>query len=404
MVKVIKDKSRDITQTIIKSQSISTEEKEITDAEWAKIQSYMLKPQKFQKEDINAFEIYLANNAVDRDKERFPSTVLKSFKKSVPGMSLLLSHNKDDIGHGKFYNAKLIKFDRDAFQSLLKNNYNTDIEKQLDLIEEMDNGFYILKTSVYMFADHPKTRAIDAGIIRDASISFLVYDYVKVLDENDNILWHEFRNSDKKEAEALEGSLVYRGAQYGAEIKSNKNENNKTVINNKDTNKEENKMSETIKLKFNLPNLNIDKEIYVSKEETKSFEAACQIIEEKVQFLITEKDKLQSKLNDVAEVFGEDWKKESLQNFKKQIEDHKKEIAEKVVAIQIKSGMISENSAKVFSEMYQNLPIEQLKTVLSETKEEETETETQTNDTSNKGFEEEKKKTKINENDNSNIM
>jgi len=78
-----------------------------TDGEWETIKGFMVNPDKFQKEDVAAYEVKLANNIVDRDGERFHEDVLKSFRDTLVGKAFLIGHRWGPPGRGRFFSANI---------------------------------------------------------------------------------------------------------------------------------------------------------------------------------------------------------------------------------------------------------------------------------------------------------
>lgn len=173
-----------------------TAEKGISDSDWSAIQAFMNAPEEFNKEDIQVFEMNLANNQVDRDRERFSEDVLKSFKKTLPGKSFLIAHKWGPPGEGLFYKASL----------------------------KEEDGVLWLKAKFYVLVEHSGKliQMIKAGIWKFVSIGYSAPTLVRIpkADDAAQAQYWEYRNSNDNEAEALEGSLVWLGAQYEAEIKA----------------------------------------------------------------------------------------------------------------------------------------------------------------------------------------
>lgn len=165
------------------------------EAEWETIKRLMVKADKFKKEDIASYEVKLANNQVDRDNERFHEDVLRSFQKSLVGKAFLIGHTWGPPGRGRFFAAAV---------------------ETIDGVMWLLGKFYLLKNYNQELIDH-----VDAGIWNWVSIGFRVPKRVPIYDSNDSekIKYWELQNTDKDEAEAFEGSLVWLGSQYGAEIR-----------------------------------------------------------------------------------------------------------------------------------------------------------------------------------------
>lgn len=169
----------------------------ISDSEFEKIIPFLINPGEVQKESLKVFEVDLANDAIDRDEERFSTPVLKSFAKTLPGKSFLIAHNWGPPGRGLFYSARV-----------------TEVE-----------GVKWLRTRYYMLEEYNKEfiAHTNAGIYRWYSIGFMAPALQRVAadDENNDFgkTFYEYRNTKDKEAEALEGSLVWLGAQFDASVR-----------------------------------------------------------------------------------------------------------------------------------------------------------------------------------------
>ncbi len=203
---------------IFKTFEVMSKSVDISDEDWETMKQFMVNPARFKKEDFKVYEAWLCHNFVDRDMERFSLDVLKSFQKTIVGKALLTGHNWNGTGEGRYFKARLERKSVKEVVKLAGPHPNRDLTGQLQKIESVDGGLYWLAATYYMLADETdKIRKIDSGIISDMSIGFRApkLEAVKA-EDNDQILWWEYRNSDSREAEALEGSHVFLGSQYGA--------------------------------------------------------------------------------------------------------------------------------------------------------------------------------------------
>jgi len=182
------------------------------------MKQFMVNPDRFKKEDFRVYDAWLCHNFVDRDMERFSLDVLKSFQKTIVGKALLTGHNWDGTGEGRYFKARLERKSIKEVVKLAGPHPNRNLHDQLEKIENKDSGLYWLVATYYMLADETeKIRKIDSGIISDMSIGFRAPKLEAVKNEDDDqVLWWEYRNSNNREAEALEGSHVFLGSQYGA--------------------------------------------------------------------------------------------------------------------------------------------------------------------------------------------
>jgi hypothetical protein len=172
------------------SDGVATKASDVSDAELALINKHALKALK--KEDVSVYTMKAANNRVDRDMERFSDEVIDSFAKSIVGKSWLYMHNKYDfMPFGKVFEAWT------AVESGVKWLYIKG---------------YVLNT------DEDLVKKIDSGIWKFVSIGFTAPGYMAISDASGKITHFEYRNVNGKEAEGLEISLVWLGAQYDAEV------------------------------------------------------------------------------------------------------------------------------------------------------------------------------------------
>jgi hypothetical protein len=169
---------------------VATKSATVTDDEMKKINGFALK--ELKKEDVVVYTLKVANNKVDRDMERFADDVLDSFAKSIVGKSWLYMHNKREfMPFGKLFDA------------------STTIE----------NGVKWLNAKGYVLAgDTELVQKIDSGIWKFVSIGFMAPEFMAVQDNSGKTLYYEYRNVQGKEAEGLEVSLVWLGAQYDAQV------------------------------------------------------------------------------------------------------------------------------------------------------------------------------------------
>ena len=191
---------------------------DLSDADFEVMRTFMVNPERFEKDQFKTYTAYLAHNFVDRDGERFSLPVLKSFVKSLPGRALLIGHDWGTPGEGRFYKAHLEKMSVDETVEFAGKVTEKDFKETLTKIEKKDGGLYWLVTDYYILSsDVEKVDKIDSGIMKDMSIGFRSPVLEEIRDEKgENVLWYEYQNAEKREAEALEGSLVFLGAQNGA--------------------------------------------------------------------------------------------------------------------------------------------------------------------------------------------
>lgn len=171
----------------------------------------LAKINKFAFRELTADEIFvrkylMAHNAVDRDNERFSETLLDDFAKTFPGKSFLISHDRSKLGKGLFFDSLTEEMTPEQFTALTGEEARLPDGKSI--VKVVWAWIYMLKAQF----NQELIENIDAGIYRHASIGFRANDIAPVKGQFDQILYWEY----SPPGEALEGSLVWLGAQPGA--------------------------------------------------------------------------------------------------------------------------------------------------------------------------------------------
>jgi hypothetical protein len=183
-------------------------------AELARIRQFAL--EELAPEELYVRHVRLATDAVDRTWERLPRDYLERFAATLPGKPLLLGHDHQETPTGLWFQAAVRAAAADEPGEWV-----------------LEAGFYLRKSP----ANEEIRRQIDAGVIRYASIGFR-YDLL-VCDlcggatarpgmagpcdhwpgrlYDGQVATYSY-GGDPERVEAHEGSLVYLGAQYGAEL------------------------------------------------------------------------------------------------------------------------------------------------------------------------------------------
>jgi len=167
-------------------------------------------------DEVYVGECDLCNDGVDRAFERFTVEVLQDFADSLPGKSLLAGHDHGSLPLGLWFDARL-RCDELG-------------------VTHLRPSYYIVKTR-----DNEHHRAqLDGGVYRYASIGFRAQDLVCDICGKSWFGWEcqhypgqaynvegkrviataRYTRSDARPAEAVEGSIVYLGCQYDAELKA----------------------------------------------------------------------------------------------------------------------------------------------------------------------------------------
>lgn len=178
--------------------------------------------EKQEPEQLYCGTMHLANDQRDRSFEKFPLDYLKKFAETIVGKSVMTGHNYRELPVGRFYDAEVHKV----------------------------KGVNHLIPSYFMMSDDDLVPRIKAGVIKGVSIGFEPdkrlcdicqkdYDgWWNDMDDDDpcfHIAGREYEvdgakvvaeityGGDVEKVEAVEGSFVWLGCQYGAETVGGKN-------------------------------------------------------------------------------------------------------------------------------------------------------------------------------------
>lgn len=168
--------------------------------------------------DIPAESLYvrtfvLAHNAIDRDNEAFDDALLADFARTLPGKGLFIKHpsgwdGDSGPGEGRWFEADLQRMSLDEARTLL-------CEPTLQWPPGV-NTATVLMAGAYLVRTTENTALlakIDAGIVSDVSIGFTAKRGEYHRDEQGREMQSRSLTSP---GSALEGSLVWLGAQPGA--------------------------------------------------------------------------------------------------------------------------------------------------------------------------------------------
>jgi hypothetical protein len=207
--------------------------------------------QRVTPDDVHAYKMHLCHSSYDRTFEKFPISYLQQFERTLPGKSVLPGHDTGALPLARFYSASLVSKmedfpvpvsgrqlpdwwwgdDEDAapLPGGLKADIVPNFESKRMKVTYLQAGYY--------FANDPTTEGlrknIELGVYRDVSIGFRYDDLTcdicqkSYFDKCPHILGYEDRDGrlatgtysgDPSKAEALEGSIVYLGAQPRARL------------------------------------------------------------------------------------------------------------------------------------------------------------------------------------------
>ncbi len=163
-------------------------------------------------DEIIVGQMRLAHNAIDRDNERFSEEVLQGFLATIVRKTLLFDHDRNvsRAAIGKFFDAVIEKMNvsqanMETGETLLMPDGNYEVQF-------LCPWFYIPRKAL----TEQDAARLDAGIFDFASIGFSAEKRIPIFDSTGKTLYHEYQGK----AEALEGSLVWLGAQHGASLKT----------------------------------------------------------------------------------------------------------------------------------------------------------------------------------------
>lgn len=199
--------------------------------------------QPVEASEVNVRGMLLCHDQYDRTFEKFPRAYLDRFAVTLPGKSVLIGHDKDREPVGRFFRAG-IDPRREDFPTLI--NGKALEEDETGEKAEIVPGFAPRRRSVnylnagFYFPNDPEAAGlknrIDLGVYKSTSIGFRFDDlncdvcrksYIRSdcphilgqrLEEKDGLIVTGTYAGDPEQAEALEGSIVYLGAQPGARL------------------------------------------------------------------------------------------------------------------------------------------------------------------------------------------
>lgn len=165
-------------------------------------------------DEVYVRTVYLAHNAIDRDREAFDDTLLNDFANTLPGKGVFVRHpggwdGDSGPGVGRWIDARVVDMPLDEARTVLR-------EPKLawppgtERAKLLESTFYLLRTA----DTKDLIDKIDGGIAADVSIGFRAADRSGISDAAQNTIAYRLLGP----GEALEGSLVWLGAQPGARV------------------------------------------------------------------------------------------------------------------------------------------------------------------------------------------
>lgn len=171
----------------------------------------------FALETLSADQVYvrtayLAHSGIDRDRDAFEKALLDDFARTLPGKGLFVKHpgsfdGDSGPGIGRWFDAKVIQVSQDEARRLLG-------EPGLMFADNEDA--YLLEASYYIPRSDKNADMItdiDAGVASFVSVGFAAATRTPITEGTGNeVIAYRVHAP----GEALEGSLVWLGAQPGA--------------------------------------------------------------------------------------------------------------------------------------------------------------------------------------------
>jgi hypothetical protein len=327
------------------SKSTQTNVKAVTptDDEWEAIKGRMLNPDRFESKDVRVYKSWLANNYPDRSKERFSLGILKVFAKTLPGKSVLFNgHEWGPPGSGRWFDAKVVKVTKEQVLENIGFAPSKKFLKQLDAIDASE-GLTFLEAKFYTLASNPATDALDAGIMRDMSIGFRADELRAVSDQHGNVEWKEYLATDKAGSEALEGSFVFLGDQYGAGAKKEFSQDEQGV--------------EFMNLTFKSLGLAIT----VNPEDETSVKMLIEQVEAKCAAMTEEAKAAKAELDKFKAALGGDVTEEQAKKIAADAKAYAEQTVEEAVKFGAACGMIAKEKVDERRAELKAMPIDQVK-------------------------------------------
>jgi len=162
--------------------------------------------------DVYVRTMYLAHNAVDRDQDKFTKELLNDFSITLPGKGFHVKHPRgydgdSGPGVGRFFDANVIEMSQAEARKALREPNLQWVGKEKALI--LEASFYMSRVE----STKDLITNIDNGVAGDVSIGF-TSTYGDTLRNNETKIAQLLTSP----GEALEGSLVWLGAQPGARV------------------------------------------------------------------------------------------------------------------------------------------------------------------------------------------
>jgi len=171
----------------------------------AKINAFALK--ELTAEDVYVRKFLMAHSCIDRDNECFPPEMLDQFAATMPGKSMLEGHDRRSRPCGKWFDATTEEMSPEQFKTMT--GVDPCMPDGVTSCKVLWSWGYMLKTP----GNDELIAAVDGGVCSHCSIGFAAADLTAVRkDPTGPVQYYQY----VAPGEALEGSLVWLGAQPGA--------------------------------------------------------------------------------------------------------------------------------------------------------------------------------------------
>lgn len=163
-------------------------------------------------EQVYVRTAYLAHNGIDRDREAFSSALLADFARTLPGKGLFIKHpggwdGDSGPGVGRWFEARVVKMGLDEARAALREP-GLQFPPGVEEAELLEGSYYMPRSG----KNEDLITDTDAGVAVDVSIGFAASRGSEIQDASGNRIGTTLHAP----GEALEGSLVWLGAQPGA--------------------------------------------------------------------------------------------------------------------------------------------------------------------------------------------
>ncbi len=182
----------------------------------AKINHFALEP--LTKEEVYTRSLLLCHNGIDLDNDRFNERTLGKIRDTLIGKGFFLHGHpggwfgNPGPGDGRFFESHVNKMTKEEFKELTDEDIK--LPRGVEDVHVTNGKFYLPRLD----SNRDDLKKMDAGVTPFVSVGFMA-EYKEVSDPDDEkVVWNEFL----PEAMALEGSVVWLGAQPGASIQRNK--------------------------------------------------------------------------------------------------------------------------------------------------------------------------------------